>query len=381
MSTRDWPKQKYTARYALRHGWLWLLAGLLVLISISFSFAYVRTTNEQGRPIYWAERQATLTLGLGCPTNPADIEAWGPCWNDVARHAAQAWNQAGARFQFRFQLGPITAPVSCTAAQVDEVSVVVVRASVCGRSWGDAVAVTGWWALADGRLGETNVLFNPAVVWAAYPGPPRFPRGVPLYDLHRVAMHEFGHALGLDHPDEHGQTVRAVMHSNNENGTIERLQPDDIAGVRAIYGVKPSAPTTKGTLENPGHQTFASGIGVVSGWVCSAQNIVVQIGQTRYRAVYGSDRPDTRSVCGDTNNGFVILFNYNRLRDGTHVARLVVDGRQLGNPVEFKVTTFGTEFLRGADAAYALDNFPRPGVTPIIVWEQGRQNFVIGGFE
>ena len=333
--------------------------------------------TNRAAPSIWAERQATLTLGLGCPTNPADIEAWGPCWNDVARHAAQAWNQAGARFQFQFRLGPITAPVACTSDQIDGVNVVVVRASVCGRSWGGAVAITGWWALPDGRIGETNVLFNPAVVWAAYPGPPRFPRGVPLYDLHRVAMHEFGHALGLDHPDEQGQSVRAIMHSSNMNGTIDRLQSDDIAGIRAIYGTTPSAPTTKGVLGNPGHRTFKSGIGVISGWVCNANRVEVMVGTRRIRMSYGTDRPDTRSVCGDTNNGFVTLVNYNAFGDGVHTARLVVDGQQLGNPAQFKVTTLGVEFLRGAEGGYWLHDFPRPGTDVGVGWDQGSQNFMI----
>ena len=370
-------KQWYTIAYALRHGWLWIMAGLLILVWISLSFAWVRTTNESGNPLYWAERQVTLTLGLGCPSNPADIEAWGPCWNDVARHAAQAWNQAGARFQFQFRLGPITAPVSCTNAQVDEVNVVVVRPSICGRAWGDTIAITGTWYLSDGRLGDTDVQFNSGVSWAAYAGPPRFPFGEPLYEVHRVAMHEFGHVLGLAHPDDHGQTVRALMHSSGENGTLERLQADDIAGIRAIYGVQPATTTTKGTLENPGHQTFRSGVGVISGWVCTAQRVEIQIGQTRYRAIYGSDRPDTRSVCGDTNNGFGILFNFNRLRDGVHTARLVVDGQQLGNPAQFKVTTFGVEFLRGADGGYWLHDFPRPGTDVGVGWDQGTQNFMI----
>ena len=370
-------KQWYTVAYALRHGWLWILAGLLVLISTSLSFAYVRNTTDAGNPVYWAERQVTLTMGLGCPSNPADIQAWGPCWNDVARHAAQQWNQAGANFQFQFRRGPLTSPVSCTVDQIDEVNVVVVRPSVCGRAWGDAVAITGWWTLPDGRLGDTDVQFNSAVVWGAYTGPPRFPRGEPIYELHRVAMHEFGHALGLAHPDDHGQRVRAIMHSSNENGTIERLQPDDIAGVQAIYGTAPSTVTTKGVLGNPGHQTFKSGIGVISGWVCDAQRVEVQIGQQRFRMAYGTERPDTRSVCGDTNNGFVTLVNFNRLRDGVHTARLVVDGRQLGTPAEFKVTTFGVEFAVGWEGNYTLFDFPQPGRDVLIGWDQGIQNFTI----
>lgn len=373
-------KQWYTIAYALRHGWLWILAGVLVLVMVSLGFGYVQSTTDQGHPLAWPVPNATLTLGLGCPPNTPLQSPWGSCWDDVARHAAAEWNKAGSRFQFQVQQGSSRAQVSCTSAQVDEVNVVVWSATICGQSWGDAVAVTTGWYSGNGDFGDKDVLFNSHQSWSAYTGPPRFPGGEPVYELHRVAMHEFGHVLGLDHPNDHGQTVRAIMHSSNMNGTIERLQADDIAGVRAIYGTTRSA-APKGTLGNPGHRTFASGIGVISGWVCDAQQVEVQIGLQRIRMAYGTDRPDTQSVCGDTNNGFVTLVNYNALGAGVHTARLVVDGRQVGSAHEFIVTTFGTEFLRGAEAAYVLDDFPRPGVNPVIIWSQGRQNFVISACE
>ena len=52
-------------------------------------------------------------------------------------------------------------------------------------------------------------------------------------DLHRVAIHEFGHFWGLDHPDERGQMVPAIM--NSAVSSIDRLQPDDINGITALY--------------------------------------------------------------------------------------------------------------------------------------------------
>ena len=51
------------------------------------------------------------------------------------------------------------------------------------------------------------------------------------YDLYTVALHEIGHALGLDH-SEH---TSARMYSTYE-GVETGLSADDVAGIRAIYG-------------------------------------------------------------------------------------------------------------------------------------------------
>ena len=224
-------------------------------------------------------------------------------------------------------------------------------------------------AFLTGEIVEADVVFNSGVDWGIYEGPQR--GGV--IDSYRVAVHEFGHVLGLDHPDEHGQVVSAIM--NSRASDIDRLQADDIAGIRAIYG-RTVAAAPKGSLENPGNRSFKSGIGVISGWVCDATRVEVAIGNRRSPVVYGTPRGDTASVCGDTNNGFVTLVNWNLLGDGVHTMRLVVDGVAIGLS-EFKVTTFGQEFLQGASGRYSLLDFPRRGSTAVIEWDQNSQNFVV----
>ena len=70
-------------------------------------------------------------------------------------------------------------------------------------------------------------------------------------------------------------------------------------------------------MENPASASFQSGIGLLSGWVCDAAVVELEINDgPRLAAAYGTDRADTASVCGDTNNGFGLLFNWNLLGDG-----------------------------------------------------------------
>ena len=111
-----------------------------------------------------------------------------------------------------------------------------------------------------------------------------------------------------------------------------------------------------GLLENPGPASFQSGVGVISGWVCEAETVEIEIAPAtgaavRYVAAYGTERLDTARradgtpVCGDTDNGFGLLFNWNRLGDGEHTVVAYVDGEELGRAV-VTVTTLGHEFLR-----------------------------------
>lgn len=62
------------------------------------------------------------------------------------------------------------------------------------------------------------------------------------YDLLSVAIHEFGHSLGMGHSD----IVAASMYTYYA-WMKQSLQPDDIAGIRNLYGAAPADPTANTT--------------------------------------------------------------------------------------------------------------------------------------
>ncbi len=136
-----------------------------------------------------------------------------------------------------------------------------------------------------------------------------------------------------------------------------------------------------GYLENPGPHSFQSGIGVISGWVCEAEEIVIELtseaGEVgRFAAGYGTERRDTQGACGDTDNGFGLLFNWNLLGDGTHSVVALVDGMEWSRTT-VTVTTLGEEFVRGAEGECLAPDFPLAGETALLTWQQNSQNFVI----
>lgn len=150
--------------------------------------------------------------------------------------------------------------------------------------------------------------------------------------------------------------------------------------VIAIFGLllTPFVAWSAATLENPAPGAIKSGVGLVSGWVCDAEELEVSFdGGPRTFVPYGSERTDTAGVCGDTDNGFGLLWNYNELGDGPHTITLYADGI-VQTQVNFNVQTLGTNFLRGVNGqgAITLSN----GLDVTVQWEETTQGFAIIGY-
>ena len=151
-------------------------------------------------------------------------------------------------------------------------------------------------------------------------------------------------------------------------------------------GAAPAGPTNRagtpgvGYLENPGPNSFQSGIGVLSGWACEGTEVIIELNGQPQPAAYGTERLDTLEMCGDTANGFGLLFNWNLLGEGEHEVVAVVDGEELGRAT-VRVTTLGAEFVRGAEGECVVEDFPMPGETVTLEWQQNSQNFVITDVE
>ena len=173
----------------------------------------------------------------------------------------------------------------------------------------------------------------------------------------------------------------------------------------------PQSLWAQSVFENPPPDSFQSGVGVISGWACDAEQIdivfypgarwgtvVVGVkpksikpkpktmdddsqdsqpeGAISYQAAYGTSREDTKEVCGDIDNGFGLLFNWNRLGPGTHTVLARADGEVFGGAT-VTVTTLGQEFLRGASGDFDVEDFPTADEDIRLRWQQTTQNFVI----
>jgi len=144
----------------------------------------------------------------------------------------------------------------------------------------------------------------------------------------------------------------------------------------------PSFLWAQGKLENPQTGSSQSGLGTLSGWVCNAGSVDLVIDEAvTLKAAYGTDRGDTAKECGDTNNGFGLLLNWNLLGSGTHTVRALADGVQFGSATFTVTTIWGAAYLSGVDGSCRVSDFPSPGTQVVVRWEESLQNFVIESVE
>lgn len=137
--------------------------------------------------------------------------------------AAASWGQQGANFQFTGG-GSTGAGTGACGGGTDGANTVG-----WGAQSGSVLAVTCSWFSSQGNpfkpAVEFDMEFDPDWNWTT---------GSPTsVDLESVALHEFGHALGLNHSADGG----AVMFASYSSGSQKRTPTsDDVDGLFAIYG-------------------------------------------------------------------------------------------------------------------------------------------------
>jgi hypothetical protein len=200
-----------------------LLLGLAYAAS-AFGFVFITDDRSGGGalPIKWPPGTVAIQIKLGSNSG-------GTLNYDAAAQAASKdWNAVIGNLQIT---STIVAPGP--AAQGNGVNEVVFADKAFDTAFDSStLAITTTWAIGNDRT-QADIVFNTAFnPWGVYDGP----RTSSTVDLRRVALHEMGHLLGLDHPDTATppQSVAAIMNSHISN--TDRLTADDIAGVQQLYG-------------------------------------------------------------------------------------------------------------------------------------------------
>jgi hypothetical protein len=187
-------------------------------------------------------------------------------WNAVALSALNDWNAVLGRSRL---VG--TTSSSTASAEGDGITTVAFASTIYGDAFDTftlAVTITDNYdddKTPTVKIHEADLIVNTGLTWNSYRGTLQ---SDPV-DLRRVILHEFGHVLGLGHPDEASppQNVITIMHSTVSN--TENLQADDVAGVRFLYNTPLVTP--KVTLQ-PMSQTVNVGDPVALAFAVNGQS-------------------------------------------------------------------------------------------------------------
>jgi hypothetical protein len=204
-----------------------LLIGLLgaTAASVGWGFTFILNTDT-GLPVKWPSGQIAMRVMADNTTKLTDGNTRATAIVTAMKDAQRGWNQYLGDEQFAPQIMPVG-----NGSDGNSINEVFFSNTPYDKKWDtNTLAITTQWSTGNER-GEADTIFNTAFTWDSYRGPLTANGAI---DIERVALHEFGHNLGLDHPDDAGQSVTAVM--NSHVGNVDSLQADDIAGAQSLYG-------------------------------------------------------------------------------------------------------------------------------------------------
>jgi hypothetical protein len=125
-------------------------------------------------------------------------------WNNVVAPALDMWNQVMGNLQLGRVMNS-TAPI----VSGDGLNSLSFASSFFGHSFGSSTLAVTYYSYSGSRMLEGDIVFKTAWTWDSYRGGLR---SAP--DIHRVALHELGHLLGMAHSSLSGAIMYAYINNS-----------------------------------------------------------------------------------------------------------------------------------------------------------------------
>jgi len=163
----------------------------------------------------WAEGEVTWNVDFSNP--PSNLVTNGnPDFDNAFIEAAALWSNSST---FRFNIDTSSPVDPCEQESNSQLNGATFSNTVCGTNFqsSSTLAVTRTFSSGTNNI-RSGIIFNTAVTWDVYNG-----NLTSDQEFRRVAAHELGHALGLDH-----ETRFPAIMAPTVSNTIEQPQADDI---------------------------------------------------------------------------------------------------------------------------------------------------------
>ena len=298
----------------------------------------------------------------------------GQNWSNAMRQAANKWGDQVDGLNITFTDNGFHACAGYTGAFPEDgnQNASGFYTQACDEAFGtDVIAVTLSRSFGSFYV-ESDIVFNSNESWSVYDGTTQS-----ALDFRRVAVHEFGHLIGLDHEESNAAIMAPFI------GSIFNPTSDDLNGARDIYSPATGGGSGGGSgggntgggsteairvsLEEPSSSQASSGITNIRGWavgISTIRRVELYIDNNFIDNIpYGSDRPDVGQTFPNYANagqsGFSMIYNWGNLSPGQHTMEVRVfdsAGRSTTDSTNFTVHAFDTPFISDPEKVQILSS-------------------------
>lgn len=216
----------------------------------------------------WTPGVSTLTIYLQFPDPPFVLSDGSLTYYRSFENALSLWNEQMRDFQFTWVEGASPSQKEGRNGSRNGFTEVSMATTIYGSKFGDGTLAVTLLNYSGRQMSETDVIFNTgsSQKFDSYRG---FSGGKGS-DFHRIALHELGHVLGLDHSKDSSAVMNATYSGS------DHLQQDDLNGVWAptMYGQSSSAPLT--TAGNGRMANIATRVQVSTGSSVMIAGFIIQ---------------------------------------------------------------------------------------------------------
>ncbi|MCV6613343.1 MAG: matrixin family metalloprotease, partial [Cellvibrionaceae bacterium] len=294
----------------------------------------------------WRSSEVTLHTNLNHDVFP------GVDWHYQMVKAADAWNSGVDGIQLNIENGDYQ---PCAGVSYFDIpgdgnkNVAVFADTWCGLSFDYfTLAVTLNFYEGD-YYTERDIIFNSNKQWEVNGAANNQPR----YDFYRVAVHEIGHFLGLDHEED--EEIATVMYPYY--GAQRNPSADDLQGLNILYSDEQAI---RLNLEEPIADRLYTGIGNIRGWAVARDRIkkIELFIDDKFisRIPFGGARGDVGNAFPQypraQSAGFSMAYNWGLLRPGRHQVRVKVtddNGNESSTSTEIVSGLMSTAFVDSAE--------------------------------